>query len=76
MKPPVGYGSNVSALRPARLVCDKTSTWLYSHLGLGATCGMPATRSTHSAGSGGRIPLERDDGKEMMLLVLANSENS
>ena len=30
MKPLIGYGSDVSASRLARLVGDKTSTWTYS----------------------------------------------
>jgi hypothetical protein len=32
MKPLIGYGSDVSASRPARLVGDKTSVWTYSRL--------------------------------------------
>jgi len=35
MKPLIGYGSGVSASRPARLVSDKTFTWTYGrHVGL------------------------------------------
>src|SRR5207245_11414565 len=33
MKPLIGYGSDVSAPRPARLIGDKTSTWTYSQSG-------------------------------------------
>jgi hypothetical protein len=38
MKPLIGYGSDVSASRPARLVGDKTSTWTYKSPTRGSAC--------------------------------------